>query len=79
MGSSLSTQLTGFSLANDVTISLGFKSTENQGLILQDKQQVSFYIFFTPNVVSMTSELCETTPFFPPRLMGLILHWKMAT
>ncbi|XP_035490124.2 laminin subunit alpha-3 isoform X2 [Scophthalmus maximus] len=41
MGSSLSTQLTGFSLANDVTISLGFKSTENQGLILQDKQQAN--------------------------------------
>ncbi|XP_019959877.2 laminin subunit alpha-3-like isoform X2 [Paralichthys olivaceus] len=38
MGSSLSSDLTGFSLANDVTVSLGFKSTENQGLILQDKQ-----------------------------------------
>ncbi|XP_044075989.1 laminin subunit alpha-3-like isoform X2 [Siniperca chuatsi] len=38
LGSSLSADLTGFSLADDVTVSLGFKSTENQGLILQDKQ-----------------------------------------
>uniref|UniRef100_UPI0037E92AE9 laminin subunit alpha-3-like n=1 Tax=Semicossyphus pulcher TaxID=241346 RepID=UPI0037E92AE9 len=38
LGSSLSADLKGFSLANDVTVSLGFKSTENQGLILQDKQ-----------------------------------------
>ncbi|KAM9845354.1 laminin subunit alpha-3-like [Aulostomus maculatus] len=37
-GSSLSDDLTGFSLANDVTVSLGFKSSENQGLILQNKQ-----------------------------------------
>ncbi|XP_059201052.1 laminin subunit alpha-3-like [Centropristis striata] len=37
-GSSLSADLQGFSLANDFTVSLGFKSTENQGLILQDKQ-----------------------------------------
>ncbi|KAJ4936999.1 hypothetical protein JOQ06_001583, partial [Pogonophryne albipinna] len=37
--SSLSSNLQGFSLADDeVTVSLGFKSTENQGLILQDKQ-----------------------------------------
>ncbi|XP_034090494.1 laminin subunit alpha-3-like isoform X3 [Gymnodraco acuticeps] len=37
--SSLSANLQGFSLADDeVTVSLGFKSTENQGLILQDKQ-----------------------------------------
>ncbi|XP_071346604.1 laminin subunit alpha-3-like isoform X2 [Trachinotus anak] len=38
LGSSLSAKLAGFSLADDVTVSLGFKSTENQGLILQDKQ-----------------------------------------
>nr|XP_046263462.1 laminin subunit alpha-3-like isoform X2 [Scatophagus argus] len=38
LGSSLSDSLTGFSLADDVTLSLGFKSSENQGLILQDKQ-----------------------------------------
>uniref|UniRef100_A0A3B4Y231 Laminin subunit alpha 3 n=1 Tax=Seriola lalandi dorsalis TaxID=1841481 RepID=A0A3B4Y231_SERLL len=38
LGSSLSSQLTGFSLANDVTVSLGFKSTENDGVILHDKQ-----------------------------------------
>ncbi|XP_069013512.1 laminin subunit alpha-3-like isoform X1 [Embiotoca jacksoni] len=38
MGSSLSAVLPGFSLNNDVTISLGFKSTENQGLIFQEKQ-----------------------------------------
>lgn len=37
LGGSLSADLKGFSLANDVTVSLGFKSTENQGLILQDK------------------------------------------
>ncbi len=41
LGSSLSGDLAGFSLDNDVTVSLGFKSTENQGLILQDKKQVS--------------------------------------
>ncbi|XP_028448188.1 laminin subunit alpha-3 isoform X2 [Perca flavescens] len=38
LGSSLSADLAGFSLANDVTVSLGFKSTENEGLILQGKQ-----------------------------------------
>ncbi|XP_031150036.1 laminin subunit alpha-3 isoform X3 [Sander lucioperca] len=38
LGSSLSADLAGFSLADDVTVSLGFKSTENEGLILQDKQ-----------------------------------------
>ncbi|XP_062413741.1 laminin subunit alpha-3-like isoform X1 [Pungitius pungitius] len=38
MGSTLSADLTGFSLANDVTVSLGFKSTQNEGIILQDKQ-----------------------------------------
>ncbi|XP_044224545.1 laminin subunit alpha-3-like isoform X2 [Thunnus albacares] len=37
LGSSLSADLTGFSLAN-VTVSLGFKSTEKQGLILENKQ-----------------------------------------
>ncbi|KAM9349369.1 laminin subunit alpha-3-like [Symphorus nematophorus] len=41
LGSSLSSKLEGFSLANDVTVSIGFKSTENQGLILQDKQQAN--------------------------------------
>ncbi|KAG8014177.1 Laminin subunit alpha-3 [Nibea albiflora] len=38
LGSSLSSDLAGFSLADDVTVSLGFKSTENQGLILQYKK-----------------------------------------
>ncbi|CAN9502837.1 unnamed protein product [Ophioblennius macclurei] len=38
MGSSLSTQLPGFTLDNDVTVSVGFKTTEKQGLILQDKK-----------------------------------------
>ncbi|XP_062260014.1 laminin subunit alpha-3-like [Platichthys flesus] len=38
MGSSLSANLPGFTLDNDLTVSLGFKSTENQGLILQDKK-----------------------------------------
>ncbi|XP_060900726.1 laminin subunit alpha-3-like isoform X1 [Labrus mixtus] len=38
VGSSLSSDLTGFNLANDITLSLGFKSSESQGLILQDKQ-----------------------------------------
>ncbi|XP_073347774.1 laminin subunit alpha-3-like [Pagrus major] len=41
LGGSLSSDLTGFSLANDFTVSIGFKSTENQGLILQDKQQAN--------------------------------------
>lgn len=41
LGSSLSGDLAGFSLDNDVTVSLGFKSTENQGLILQDKKQAN--------------------------------------
>ncbi|XP_030015975.1 laminin subunit alpha-3-like isoform X2 [Sphaeramia orbicularis] len=36
--SSLSANLAGFSLAGNVTVSLGFKSTENQGLLLQDKE-----------------------------------------
>ncbi|TNN66295.1 Laminin subunit alpha-3 [Liparis tanakae] len=38
LGSALTSDLKGFSLANDVTVSLGFKSTENQGLILQGQQ-----------------------------------------
>ncbi|XP_041847231.1 laminin subunit alpha-3-like [Melanotaenia boesemani] len=37
-GSSLSANLNGFNLDQDMVFSLGFKSTENQGLILQDKQ-----------------------------------------
>uniref|UniRef100_UPI003AAF9E0D laminin subunit alpha-3-like n=1 Tax=Centroberyx gerrardi TaxID=166262 RepID=UPI003AAF9E0D len=41
LGSSLSTDLSGFSLANDVTVSLGFKSTENQGLLLQNKESAT--------------------------------------
>ncbi|XP_008332400.1 laminin subunit alpha-3 isoform X3 [Cynoglossus semilaevis] len=36
-GGSLSADLPGFSLADDVTVSLGFKSTQNQGLLLQNK------------------------------------------
>ncbi|XP_076001162.1 laminin subunit alpha-3-like [Genypterus blacodes] len=38
IGSSLSSDLSGFSLANDVTVSLGFKSTEHEGLLLQNKE-----------------------------------------
>ncbi|XP_018532088.1 laminin subunit alpha-3 isoform X3 [Lates calcarifer] len=38
-GSSLSDDLQGFSLANDVTVSVGFKSTENQGVILRKTEQ----------------------------------------
>ncbi|XP_019117800.1 laminin subunit alpha-3 isoform X2 [Larimichthys crocea] len=38
LGSSLSSDLAGFSLAGNVSVSLGFKSTENQGLILQYKK-----------------------------------------
>lgn len=41
LGSSLSAGLPGFSLADNVAVSLGFKTTENQGLILQNKQQAS--------------------------------------
>ncbi|XP_040910690.1 laminin subunit alpha-3-like isoform X2 [Toxotes jaculatrix] len=41
LGSSLSAGLKGFSLADDVTVSLGFKSTENQGLILQNKESAN--------------------------------------
>ncbi|XP_042353016.1 laminin subunit alpha-3-like [Plectropomus leopardus] len=40
-GSSLSSGLSGFTLNNDVSVSLGFKSTENQGLILQNKQSAN--------------------------------------
>ncbi|XP_037538133.1 laminin subunit alpha-3 [Nematolebias whitei] len=35
--SSLSADLAGFTLDKDITVSLGFKSTDNQSLILQDK------------------------------------------
>ncbi|XP_004542775.2 laminin subunit alpha-3 isoform X3 [Maylandia zebra] len=41
LGSTLSGNLEGFTLDNDVTISLGFKSTENEGLILRDKQEAN--------------------------------------
>ncbi|XP_060941018.1 laminin subunit alpha-3-like isoform X2 [Limanda limanda] len=37
-GSLLSADLPGFTLDKDFTVSLGFKSMENQGLILQDKK-----------------------------------------
>ncbi|XP_014905212.1 laminin subunit alpha-3 [Poecilia latipinna] len=37
--SSLKADLQDFSLENDVVVSLGFKSTESQGLILQNKKQ----------------------------------------
>lgn len=46
LGSTLSDNLEGFTLDNDVTISLGFKSTENEGLILRDKQQVRLPTYF---------------------------------
>ncbi|GLD51077.1 laminin subunit alpha-3 isoform X4 [Lates japonicus] len=39
LGSSLSGDLQGFSLANNVTVSVGFKSTENQGVILHKTEQ----------------------------------------
>ncbi|XP_078791367.1 laminin subunit alpha-3 isoform X1 [Oryzias latipes] len=39
LGSSLSSNLPGFSLDKDLTLSLGFKSKEPEGLILQDKLQ----------------------------------------
>ncbi|KAK6302715.1 hypothetical protein J4Q44_G00270700 [Coregonus suidteri] len=38
VGSSLSAALKGFSLANDVTVSLGFKSSEKDGLLLQNTE-----------------------------------------
>ncbi|XP_006786518.1 laminin subunit alpha-3-like isoform X2 [Neolamprologus brichardi] len=41
LGSSLSDNLEGFTLDNNMTISLGFKSTENKGLILRNKQQAN--------------------------------------
>ncbi|XP_033492838.2 laminin subunit alpha-3-like isoform X1 [Epinephelus lanceolatus] len=41
LASSLLADLSDFSLANDVTVSLGFKSTENQGLILRNKDQAN--------------------------------------
>lgn len=46
LGSTLSSKFEGFTLDNDVTISLGFKSTENEGLILRDKQQVRLPTYF---------------------------------
>lgn len=52
LGSSLSADLAGFSLADNVTVSLGFRSTENQGLILQDKQRVS------TSIVKVKSLMC---------------------
>ncbi|XP_046883214.1 laminin subunit alpha-3-like isoform X2 [Hypomesus transpacificus] len=39
LGSSLKAFPRGFSLASDVTLSLGFKSTENEGLLLQNSQE----------------------------------------
>uniref|UniRef100_A0A4W5P1W5 Laminin G domain-containing protein n=1 Tax=Hucho hucho TaxID=62062 RepID=A0A4W5P1W5_9TELE len=38
VGSSLSAALKGFSLANDITVSLGFKSSEKEGLLLQNTE-----------------------------------------
>lgn len=46
LGSTLSDNLEGFTLDNLVTISLGFKSTENKGLILRNKQQVRLPTYF---------------------------------
>lgn len=47
LGGSLSSNLNGFSLANEsVTVSIGFKSTETQGVILQDSEQVSPHVYF---------------------------------
>lgn len=45
-GSSLSADLTDFSLSDQVDVSLGFKSSQTQGLILQDRQQVSRNVCF---------------------------------
>lgn len=44
--SSLSADLKGFSLDNDVTVSLGFKSAQSRGVILQDKQLVGTCVCF---------------------------------
>lgn len=49
--SALSADLQGFSLDNDVSVSLGFKSTQNQGLILQDKQLVGTFVGFQSGAV----------------------------
>lgn len=38
LGGSLKADIKDFSLDNDVTVSLGFKSTKSQGIILQDKE-----------------------------------------
>ncbi|XP_077580678.1 laminin subunit alpha-3-like [Stigmatopora nigra] len=38
LGSSLSADLSGFSLANDALVSLGFKTTDKDGILLQSKQ-----------------------------------------
>lgn len=44
--SSLSADLKGLGLDKDVTVSLGFKSTQSRGLLLQDKQPVGTYVRF---------------------------------
>ncbi|KAM9323132.1 laminin subunit alpha-3-like [Pholidichthys leucotaenia] len=41
LDSSLSSPLTGFTLDNDVTVSLGFKTTEGKSIILKDKQRAN--------------------------------------
>ncbi|XP_017277955.1 laminin subunit alpha-3-like isoform X2 [Kryptolebias marmoratus] len=47
--SSLSADLAGFTLDNDITVSLGFKSTQNQSLILQDKSPTNEIILALEN------------------------------
>lgn len=44
--SALSADLKDLSLDKDVTVSLGFKSTQSQGLLLRDKQPVGTGVCF---------------------------------
>lgn len=43
LGESMSTPAKDFALSQDVALSLGFRSTEKDGLLLQNKQAVSFF------------------------------------
>ncbi|XP_072543376.1 laminin subunit alpha-3 isoform X2 [Salminus brasiliensis] len=49
VGGSLETPPAGFDLSTDVVLSLGFRSTEKDGLLLQNKQAVSEFVLVMEN------------------------------
>lgn len=80
LGSRLAADLADLSLSDQVHVSVGFKSAQSQGLILQDRQQVSSNVPFRNIrfVFHRSQVLTLLLPYFC-RQTGSTLVWKTAT